>query len=97
MTIVRAQPGGAHAAIDLAWVSRPTITRIPGGGPGGHGVNPPVRTITTVGRGRSAAAATIYGRFCVDARTADGVSWELGTIAPDLGPPAPMIVTLPAA
>lgn len=41
------------------------------------------------------AQPTIYGRFVLGADTADGVTWRLDTVGPDLGDPEPVTLTLP--
>lgn len=40
--------------------------------------------------------AVMAGRFCLDAATEDGRTFTLTTVAPDLGPPQPMTLTMPA-
>jgi hypothetical protein len=37
----------------------------------------------------------IWGRFCLDASTSDGLQWTLTTVGPDLGEPAVITVILP--
>jgi hypothetical protein len=44
----------------------------------------------------SRGLAIVWGRFCLAATTQDGRAWTLSTVGPDLGPPAPVRVELPA-
>jgi len=39
--------------------------------------------------------AIVWQRFCVTATSTDGQLWDLATVAPDLGPPASLVVRLP--
>lgn len=41
--------------------------------------------------------ATVWGRFCLAATTADGLRWTLDTIGPDLGAVQTMTIDLPPA
>jgi hypothetical protein len=45
----------------------------------------------------SRGVGTVMGRFCLAARTDDGRAWTLTTVGPELGPPAPLRIELPAA
>jgi hypothetical protein len=45
----------------------------------------------------SRGLATVMGRLCLAASTADGRTWALTTVGPDLGSPAPVTIELPAA
>jgi hypothetical protein len=45
----------------------------------------------------SRGLSTVWGRFCLAATTDDGRAWTLSTVGPDLGPPAPVRVELPAS
>lgn len=40
--------------------------------------------------------ANVGGRFCLAATSPDGRHWKLSTVAPDLGPPLPVKLELPA-
>jgi hypothetical protein len=44
----------------------------------------------------SRGLVTVFGRFCLAAGTEDGTAWTLSTVSPDLGPPAPVRIELPA-
>jgi hypothetical protein len=41
--------------------------------------------------------AIVWGRFCVSARSDDGLRWALATVGPDLGAPATITLQLPPA
>jgi len=45
----------------------------------------------------SRGLASVMGRFCLAAKTDDGRAWTLTTVGPDLGPPAPVRIELPAS
>jgi hypothetical protein len=42
----------------------------------------------------SKGLATVWGRFCLDAKSDDGRRWTLTTVGPDLGDSAPLTLEL---